>query len=810
VLHNYLAAACRHLLRGKLYSAINIVGLAVGFTAGLLIALFVHDEESYDRFWPHYDETYMVSTTVAITGEAPFTMDAVPAQVIAPLRSRLPAGVIVARAMAGSHAVRRGKIEANEDINWVDPSFFSVLRPLLIAGDLDSALKRPDALVLTQHIARKYFGDASPVGQLLEVDRNHPLRITAVIRDIPSNSFLHGEIFGSGLASFAGLGALDAELSGTDSKRYGSLGGGMAAYLRLPREVPPARIEAALQAAVDQFRQVANYKDVRLFPKLLPVASIHLSPPSTLGGVSSRGNPELLRTLALIGVVIVAMAGINFVNLMTARAGRRAVEIGVRKALGATPRDLIVQFIGESLLYSLAAMLIAVSLVELLLPAFNDFLQRDISLSYGGDLGFALLVALVAGAGAGFYPALVLSRFRPAWVLRGKAVQSGSGGPVRQVLVVFQFAVLVCLLLATLVVYRQVQFALHEGLRFDKDQVLAIWTSCKGSFPAEVRKLPGVRSAACSGSMPLEGPVVTSGAEAADGTQAVVCSEAIEPGLLELYGLHPVAGRFFSASRPGERLSRGGEGVFIGPVVLNETAVRKMRFRSPQDAIGQTLRHPPGSHTTRTDVSEIIGIAPDVPSASVRDPVLATVFHTDVDRLLLLSVKLAGAQVPETLSAIDELWKRTGEPRPIERVFVDQAVQERYLGELRQGKMFAAFACIGLFIACLGLFGLAAFTAERRTKEIGVRKAMGATRGEIIGMLLWQFTRPVLIANLIAWPVGFYLMSRWLQGYAYHIELSPWIFLAAGALAVAIAWLTVSSHALLVARARPATALRHD
>jgi putative ABC transport system permease protein len=249
---------------------------------------------------------------------------------------------------------------------------------------------------------------------------------------------------------------------------------------------------------------------------------------------------------------------------------------------------------------------------------------------------------------------------------------------------------------------------------------------------------------------------------------------------------------------------------FIGPVVINETAVHRLGYSSAAAAVGQMLQHSVGPHTTRRDTSQIIGVVADFPVGSVRQPVDALVFHTGTGLFHLLSVELKGDRIPETLNAIDSLWQRLGEPRPISRMFVDRVVQDDYADDIRQGQMFAGFACVALFIACLGLFGLSAFTAERRTKEIGIRKAMGADRGAMVRMLLWQFTRPVLWANLIAWPAGYLIMNRWLQGFAYRIELAWWMFVLAGGVAVSIAWLTVSVHAFSVARARPVEALRYE
>jgi putative ABC transport system permease protein len=370
--------------------------------------------------------------------------------------------------------------------------------------------------------------------------------------------------------------------------------------------------------------------------------------------------------------------------------------------------------------------------------------------------------------------------------------------------------VLITLILATVVVYSQVRFALAQGLRLEKDQAMTIETNCVGPFAAEVRRLPGVRDAACSEDLPLHAHSSGSGARTPTGKEIDVFNVAVTPGFFELYAMHPIAGRFFSRERAAENAIKSLEDTFIGPVVINETAVHKFGFSSPTAAVGQSILHPTGPHSARTDTSPIIGVVADFPAVSVREPVDAMVFHTGTGLFRLLSVKLSGDRIPATLDAIDRLWKRLGEPRPMARMFVDRYVQDRYADDIRQGRMFAGFTMVALFIACLGLFGLSAFTAERRTKEIGIRKAMGAGRGEMVRMLLWQFTRPVLLANLLAWPAGYWVMSRWLHGFAYRIDLAVWMFVAAGGVAISIAWLTVSLHAFAVARARPVEALRYE
>jgi putative ABC transport system permease protein len=806
MLRSYLMAALRNLARNRLYGFINIVGLSVGFAAAILIALYVRDETSFDRFWPDYERLYMMSMDLRIPGMAPWRYDAAPTQLPALLRPRIPANVLIARVLEESHALRRGNLEANEDVTWVDPDLFSILRLRVIAGDLDQAVRRADGLVITRSIARKYFGDAPALNETLELDRTHPMRVAAVVEDIPANSHFRGSVFAAGLAAFSGLAQHDlADKKGISVE--------VGAYVELPPDVDVGRVRAQLPRAVQEFLASIGAVDLDMRMSLIPLAQIHLG--ERAGGMKPRGNRWMLYAISVIGALIVVVAAINFVTLMTARAGRRAAEIGVRKVSGARFLDLALQFIGESVIYCLLAMVIALALVELLLPACSDFLQRTISFSYSlhdrGLCGLLLLLAVGTGVCAGFYPAMVLSQFRPASVLKGGLDRkAGGGASVRQILVVCQFAVLITLLLATVVVYSQVRYAQAQGLRLKEDQALVIDTACVGPFWMEVRRLPGVRGAVCSEDLPVHKHASGSGALAATGRDTDVSNVAIMPGFFELYGLRPLAGRFFSAERTAETGTVALDDTFIGPVVINETAVHKLGYSSAAAAVGQVLQHSPGPHNTRTDTSPIIGVVPDFPVGSVREPVDAIVFHTGTGLFHMLSVELQGDRIPETLAAIDGLWQRLGEPRPISRMFVDAYVQERYADDTRQGQMFAGFACVALFIACLGLFGLSAFTAERRTKEIGIRRAMGANRGEMVRMLLWQFTRPVLWANLIAWPAGYLIMSRWLHGFAYRIELEWWMFVLAGGVAVSIAWLTVSVHAFSVARARPVEALRYE
>jgi putative ABC transport system permease protein len=504
------------------------------------------------------------------------------------------------------------------------------------------------------------------------------------------------------------------------------------------------------------------------------------------------------------------------VNLTTARATRRAIEVGIRKASGASRTDLVIQFIGESMIYVALSMVLALALVEVLMPQFNAFLGRTILFDYWRNPDLAAGIAgavLVVGTLAGVYPAVVLSAFPPAWVL-----SSRSGGPIgsqgfREALVILQFAILIGLTVSTGILYRQTNFATHDSLRLDKDQVLLIRGTCAKAFKDEVRALPGVRSASCSLVAPLLNPVVIP-TRLHSGQSLSIHESAIDIGFLELYGFKPLAGRFFSAAHAQDVPPEDPKLPLRLPVVINETARRQLGYASPASAIGQrvplTLLRSLDDNLIDEYPAEIIGVVADFPMGSIRESIGPTVFYVQPSLFQLMSVKLSGRQIPETLASIDLLWKRLGSPRPVSWFFFDQQVEDTYRDMIRQQQLMTALESVALLIACLGLFGIAAFSSERRTKEIGIRKVMGAETRDIMRMLLWQFTKPVLYGSLTAWPVTAFIMNRWLQGFAYHVPLDPWLFIATTILTLIVALATVSAHCWPVARAKPAAALRYE
>ena len=497
----------------------------------------------------------------------------------------------------------------------------------------------------------------------------------------------------------------------------------------------------------------------------------------------------------------------------------------MRKTAGARRGQLVVQFMGEALLYAFAALAVSVALVELTLPALNALMLRHIAFDYWRDpalLAFSLGLSLLVGLAAGAYPALVLSSFRPATALKGALPQTAGSATVRQLLVTVQFAVLILLMFGVLVIQGQTRYALKSAAGIDKDSLLQVAVSppCQGAFADAVAKLPGVRSVRCSSTRVFNMGSDERTVSLPDGRTANVMAGAVGYGALEQLGLRPLAGRFPSpdhgdgltynpALKDCFRLGSDADPAFPHAAVINRAGVRAMGLSDPRQAIGKTLR----MHTSLAHITpvQVIGVVPDFAVDLTHGAINPTLYAVDPNCQNSLTVKIAPGAIGQTLPAIGRLWTELGPPQPILEGFVDDYMRQViYADSVRQGAVVAVLAGVAVLVGALGLFALAAFTAERRTKEIGVRKAMGASTPDILRLLLWQFTRPVLLANLIAWPLGWFALDRWLQGFAQRISLSPGLFLLAGGAALLIAALTVSGHALRVASAKPVGALRYE
>ena len=817
---NVLASTLRNLMRNRLYAAISIGGLAIGMAAAILTALFVRDELTFDRFVPGDRSVYVLISHFDTLGRKGYD-STIPPEMAAPFRLDFPEAKDVSRYGVQIKTLTRGAVDLSETVGWVDPGFFALFPFKTLAGDLRSSVQAPDGAVVTRSMARKYFGVDAPVGQTFLVDRKTTFRVTAVIDDLPDNANFSAGVFLSGAGPTSPLVMRDnRQYRVSDWATFGRT------YFRLKDPAEAAAINRRLPGFMDRRVFPASLRAASPFArtaslKAIPDADLHLlkdfSPEIPSGDLNAIG------AFCLIAALIVLIAAINFVNLMTARAGHRAIEVGVRKASGAARRHLIWQFIGESVLYALAAALAALALAELALPGLNALLGRRLALDYWrGPLVLPAIAGLVllVGVAAGAYPALVLSSFRPGEVLKGGAVKIAGSAIARHVLVGLQMAVLISLLLGVLVIARQTHFAMTSAVGMDTDQVLRIRVYCSNlgdttprAFVQRVAQLPGVAGAACShDSAAGQGDQNTS-ILAGDGRTMNTGVAPIDFGFFEVYGVQPLAGRLPSRAFSGGDMSSTLPGPQVSVpknVVVNAALARALGYATPQDAVGKSVRLQSSSIPPRFDPVTIVGVVPDTQFDLTKGPPKPLVYVVLPRWSGLLSVKVRAGRIPETVSAVDRLWKALGDPRPISRRFTNDFLNVVYAPTIRQGWLVGALSIVALLLSCLGLFGLAAFVAERRTKEIGVRKAMGASVRDILRLLLWSFARPVLWANMVAWPLGWWAMERWLEGFSARISLSPADFLAAGGAALAIAATTISFHAIRVARAKPVGALRYE
>jgi putative ABC transport system permease protein len=790
VLKNYLAAAFRNLARGKLYASISIFGLALGLCATLLVALILRNQYGYEHFVAGYDRVYLVVSTLIPQQREPDYNEASFSEIAALLKLRFPEIESAARLAARDVVLRHGNVSAKEIVYWADPDVFAVMPMPVVAGDLRAALRRPDGIVLPRSIARKYFGRDTPIGEALQVADGNVMTVTAVIEDLPDHGTrLRSGIFASGLASWSALTQLDSDPANRLSNP-GGMSVTVMTYLRLAPGGSIERLQAAMPAFLDGVLAF-RVPGLRVTLTLVRLDEAHL-----FHGFNPGAHGRLAMSIA-VGLVILLIACINFVNLTTARASRRAREVMVRKVAGASRGTLVAQFLGETFIYVALAMCMALALTELLLPHVNAFVNGGAKLDYAEHpllIGWIALGALLLSAIGGFYPALVLSSFQPARVLKGQLAHSHGANRARQVLVSLQFALLIALIFSAIVVYQQRNFATREALRVATDQHLVLRTPCREALKTSLRNLPGVRDAACVSNGFLNGAEF-SNVRLVNGVETALGGAGVEPGTLEQFDLVPLAGRFFTTADAVSRTH----------VVINESAVRRLGFDSPAAAIGKALpiENPDAGPT------EIIGVVRDFALYSVEREIAPTVY-TRRDRYELMDVKLTGQKIPETLAALERLWKATGAADPPVYFFLSDYVQALYVSVLRFAQAFGIFSAIAVMLACLGLIGLSASITDRRRKEIGVRKAMGAGTASILRLLLWQFTKPVLWAALIAWPLSAWLMSRWLDGFAYHVDLSPLPFFASAVLTLCVALLTVSAHSYSVARSQPVQALRHE
>ena len=789
MLRHWLVAWGRNLAANRLLSAIAIAGLVIGVAGAILMALVARVPLTYNHIVPAHERTYLAVSVVSAPGMAPDYQQASPGGAAALIIANVPGVEAAARLAEAEVELRRGSTVQKESVYWADPNYFDLAPLPALHGDPASALRRGDGLVMTEDMARKHFGRADALGETIDF-AGEPMVLRAVIADLPpGGTDLNAGIFASGLAARSSLSRLEpAEAGGfsIDARTY----------LRLRPGASIREVRDAIQKAIVALVPPPVRSAYRLEPVRIDLLALH-----------ERFHPgarERLVIGSVVAALVLLIATANFVNLSVALAGRRRREIGVRKANGASRGQIAAQFLAEAVLTVLIAAIAALAASEWLLPVTNGFLETQARLDYAAEptlLLWLLAGAVLLGVAAGAYPAFLLSSLPPVATLREGTGAPTGGGLIRNALVTIQFAILIGLIIATVVVHQQRLFAMREALRMDIDQVLTVTARCPAAFVAEAEKLPGVRAVSCSSESLLSGntflPIDWRG------RQLMVDMVSAMPSIFALYGVRPLAGTLSALPARGEEA--------VSRVAINEAAVRAFGFASPSSAIGQAL--PISMDSPDAAGAQVVAVVPDFAFHSVEAPIDPTLYLPERPEAWnggLVSIKLAGRDVAETLSRIDTLWRATGNEGPIERAFVSEHIEQLYDSLQRNAQLFAVFSGLAIFLACLGLVGLSLSAAQRRTKEIGIRKALGASTRQILALLLWQLSRPVLIANLIAWPIAWWLMRRWLNGFAERIPLQPWLFPAAGLIALALALLSVGTLAYLVARQKPVHALRYE
>ena len=827
---NYWTVAVRALAKNRTYSIINIAGLAIGMAACIMILLYIRYERSYDKWLPDVENTYQVQAWYPHPKDGEPTFLQMSAYVTeAAIKKDFPQVAASVYALGTSPVLLKdGQALPAKNYLITDDDFLKVVNLPLVAGTGTNAAQ---TIVLSESEAKRRFGTEQAVGRTITTISKgvaRDFKVTGVFKDIPKNSSMKIEA----------IERLDFNSFFAQEPNFLTCWGCQSGwvYIKLKPGADVHQMEAQEPAwekrnipdqpngnvrfnqGDDQDWHFVNLKDV------------HLG--KAQGGSMTPGNDRRsIITFAIIAVLILGMAVVNFTNLATARASQRAREVALRKVLGATRKQLIVQFVSESVLISAIGMLLALALVELLVRPFAAFLDADLSLAYFGSDGIllpALGLTLLVGVISGLYPAFFLSRFQPAQVLKANrsAAETPGSGRLRAALVVGQFAVSTGLIICTAVIYGQTLYARSVDPGYQRDHILQVENMNRyqiipktDTVVEQMKRIPGVQAVGLTDiGVATDNQSNTGLIPPGSNQQVSIGQYNVSEGFRDAVGMKLLAGRWFDPNRPADdmtldfpvnkdqeiALARRGVNV-----VMNELAIGKLGFKSPQEAIGKVVKSElfePG--TGQVDIN-IIGVVGNSRFRTVRTPIEPIMFQNVRKGPAWMIIRYRGD--PATVeSAVERQWKQISNDVPFEAKFSEDIIRELYKAEDARARIFAAFSLLAVVIGCLGLFGLAAFTAERRTKEIGIRKVLGARTRDIVKLLVWQFSRPVIVANIIAWPIAWWLMRDWLNGFDQRIALTPVPFLVAAAIALGIAIATVVGHAVRVARSNPIHALRYE
>ncbi|RRB11461.1 ABC transporter permease [Larkinella knui] len=808
MIRNYLKIAIRNLRKHRGFTFINIFGLALGLACCLLIMLYVVDELSYDRFHEKADRIYRINTDIKFGGND-MHMATSPDPMGPTLLKDYPQVENFVRLHGrGTFLVKQTGQTNNlreNDILYADSTLFDVFTLPLVSGNPKRALVEPNTVVISESAAKRHFGNQNPIGKTLLFDNKFTYRVTGVMRDIPANSHFRTDFF---------------VCMRSDNYEWGRwLSNNHQTYVLLKEGVDPQQFnqnfETIIQkyvgpqaqefvgTTIEQLRKSGN----RINYALIPMTDIHLHSKQNIE-LAPNSDIQYVYTFSAVAIFILLIACINFMNLSTARSANRAKEVGVRKVLGSVQRQLIGQFMTESVLMAILSMGLALVIVALALPFFNDMSSKQLTIDklfIPRFLPVLLILPLGVGLLAGSYPAFFLSSFRPISVLKGRINLGLKSAGLRSGLVVFQFMMSVILIVGTMVVYRQINFIQTTKVGFNRNQVLTINEAYAlgnqtQAFKEEVRKLPGVANGSVSGFLPVpsnrsDSPLFPEGQ--LDQNKAVSTQQwGVDYEYIPTLGMELKEGRNFSRDFGAD--STG--------IILNETAVKVFGFKDP---IGKRVWRMMDDAGKVFKTYTIIGVVKNFHFESLRQNIGSVALMLDPS-LGAISFRLSSQDIPVVVKQIEAKWKQMAPGMPFSYSFLDDSFDAMYRAEQRVGQIVLTFSVLAILIACLGLFGLAAFMAEQRTKEIGVRKVLGATTTSIVGLLSKDFLRLVLIAILIATPIAWYGMNQWLKDFAYKIDVPWWVFVVAGMVAVVIAFVTVSFQSVKAALTNPVKSLRSE
>ncbi|MFD3001712.1 ABC transporter permease [Pontibacter toksunensis] len=809
MLKNYLKIAFRNFARNKVYSAINVGGLAIGIAACILIFLFVKDELSYDRYHSKADRIYRVTRDfLSQDGSVSLHLARVAPPIGPLLEQDFPQIEAVARMVTFGVMLENKEAQKTfreDSMYFAEPAALEIFDINLIKGNPDKALRDPFTLLISDKTAKKYFPGEDPIGKVLHFGTQSSLRVEGVYESFPANSHFHPEFLGS----FSTLN--DSSVYGAEGLKTNWGNNSFPTYLLLPSEEEAEKIQAQLPAFLD--RHLTGVDEASgLKPStytnlyLQKLTDIHLR--SKLDSeLEVNGDIDSITILSFVAIIILLIACINYINLSTARSTSRAKEVGVRKVIGAARHNLIFQFLLESVLLVTVATILSLGIVEVCLPWLNNFTGKEIDSNLFTDQWLLLLIFLLpvlVGVLAGLYPALYLSHFQAASVLKGTLSSSSRNPLLRKSLVIVQFSISIILIIATGIIFQQLTYIQNKDLGFDKEQIVILpefttLTPQIDAFKAELTKSSAIQGVARSQLIPTEQLLNSAGAEVTKGdsvapTSATIKFVTVDHDLIDVYDMEVVAGRNFS------REIRSDD---TAAYILNEAAVRMIGWRDPQQAIDQTFTY--GGNKGR-----IVGVVNDINFESLHKEISPMVFMiSGWGRYRKISIKVKG-DTQQALAHIEETWNKFLPTYPFEYEFIDQLYGQTYEAEKKKAQIFSIFSCIAILIACLGLFGLASYTTVQRKKEIGIRKVFGAPVASIVTLISKDFMKLVLVANLLAWPIAWYAMHQWLADFAYRIDISTDIFILAAIVAFIIAMATISYQAIKAATSDPVKSLRTE